>query len=70
MDELRQATDAEVMGWTVAKYLADHGEDVAITDLEDVASLVGEAAGQVHEHGAAHLITQIIGGHFRLRLKR
>lgn len=59
MDELRQATDAEVMGWT-AKYLADDGEDVALTDVEDVASLVGEAAAQVHEHGAAHLITQII----------
>jgi hypothetical protein len=59
MGELRQATDAEVMGWTAAKYLEDYGEDALITDLEDLASLVGQAAGQVHEHGAAHLITEI-----------
>ena len=33
MGELRQATDAEVMGWTAAKYLEDYGEDAVITDL-------------------------------------
>lgn len=59
MGELRQATDAEVMGWTAAKYLEDYGEDVVITDLEDLASLVGQAAEQVHEHSGAHLITEI-----------
>jgi hypothetical protein len=59
MGELRQATDAEVVGWTAAKYLEDYGEDAVITDLEDLASLVGQAAEQVHEHGATHLITEI-----------
>lgn len=60
MGELRQAIDTEVMGWAVAKYLEDYGEDVVITDLEDLADLVGQAAGQVHEHGAVHLITHIV----------
>lgn len=59
MGELRQATDTEVMGWAAAKYLEDYGESVVITDLEDLASLAGQAAGQVHEHGATHLITKI-----------
>jgi hypothetical protein len=59
MGELRQATDTEVMGWAAAKYLEDCGESVVITDLDDLASLVGQAAGQVHEHGATHLITEI-----------
>ena len=35
MGELRQATDAEVMGWAATKYLEDYSEDVVITDLED-----------------------------------
>ncbi len=60
MNELRQATDEEVAGWTADKHSADYGDDdVVITNPEDVDVLVGEAAGQVQEHGAAHLITQI-----------
>jgi hypothetical protein len=59
MGELRQATDAEVMDWAAAKYPEDHSGDVVITDLQDAASLVGQAGEQVHEHGATHLITQI-----------
>jgi hypothetical protein len=38
--ELRQGTDAEAMSWTVTQYLDDYGEDVAITNLEDVDRLV------------------------------
>ena len=59
MGGLREAADAEVIGWTAGKYLEDHGEDFAIENLADVKELVGRAAEQVHERGAAHLITEI-----------
>jgi len=60
MNELRQVTtDEDVASWTVGRHSGDYGDDILITDLEDVDALVGEAAEQVHEHGATHLITQI-----------
>jgi hypothetical protein len=58
MNELRQATDEEVAAWTAQKHSGDD-DDIVITNPDDVDVLVGEAAGQVQEHGAAHLITQI-----------
>jgi hypothetical protein len=55
MSEHADVTDEQVACWTDA-VLSD---DLLIADAEDIGYLAGEAAAQVYEHSANHLITQV-----------
>jgi hypothetical protein len=58
METTREATDAEVIGWVAGKYEERYGPGYVITDAGDVDAMVGQAAIQLDEHDARHLITE------------